>query len=272
MIQYRAMKIHKTAIVHPGAQLDEDVEVGPYSIIEENVKVGAGTTIGPFVHLEGWTTIGKDCRIFTGAIIGNESKDLKYKRGDRSFVVIGDRNVIREYVSISRATAKDGVTQIGDDNLLMTYVHIAHDCKIGNRAILASFAALGGHVTIEDRAILGAKGALHQFVRLGTMALAGACTKAVQDIPPYTIVDGYPATLYGLNVIGLQRNGVPPENRLLLKKAYRILFRSNLSKNEALKKIRQEVEMCKEVEHLLEFVQTSKRGICIEGRHNRGDR
>ncbi len=257
------MNIHKTAIVHPGAQLGKGVEIGPYSIIEDDVRIGSGTKIGPHVHIEGWTIIGRDCRIYTGATIGNESKDLKYNRGDRTFAVIGDRNVIREYTSISRATGKDDVTEIGDDNLLMTYVHVAHDCKIGNRTILASFATLGGHVTIEDRAIIGAQAALHQFVRVGTMALLGACAKAVQDIPPYTISDGYPASVRCLNVVGLRRNGVSSEVRLLLKKAFRILFKSNLNRTQAVKRMREEAEMCEEVAHLLDFIETSERGIGV---------
>jgi UDP-N-acetylglucosamine acyltransferase len=257
------MKIHKTAIVHPGAQLGADVEIGPYSIVDENVRIGSGTSIGPYVYLEGWTTIGKDCRISTGATIGNKSKDLKHSPGDRSFVIMGDRNVVREYTSISRATGRDDATEIGDDNLLMTYVHVAHDCKIGNKTILASFATLGGHVIIEDKAVIGAQASFHPFVRVGTMALAGACAKVVQDIPPYIISDGYPASVRGLNVVGLRRNGVSPEVRLLLKRAYKLLFRSNLNKTQAVKRIREELEMCDEVEHLLEFIETSQRGIGV---------
>ena len=257
------MNIHKTAIVHPKAELGEGVEIGPYSIIDENVKIGSGTTIGPHAHIEGWTTIGDDCRIFTGATIGNDSKDLKYNQGDRTFVIIGDRNVIREYASISRATGKDDATEIGNDNLLMTGVHVAHDCIIGNNTILASYATLGGHVIIEDRAILGAQAAFHQFVKVGTLALAGACTKVVQDIPPYTISDGYPARVRGLNTVGLQRNGVSPHSRLLLKRVYKMLFRSGLNREQAVQKVREEVEMCAEVAHLLEFVEASQRGIGV---------
>ena len=257
------MNIHKTAIVHPEAQLGADVEIGPYSIIGENVAIGDGTTIGPHVHIEGWTTIGKDCRIFTGASIGNESKDLKYNKGDRTFVIIGDRNDIREYASISRATGKDDATEIGNDNLVMTGVHIAHDCKVGNKIILASYATLGGHVTIEDRAVIGAQSAFHQFVRVGTMALAAACAKVVQDAPPYTISDGYPASLCGLNSVGLKRNGVSAESRLLLKRAYRLLFRSNLNRTQAVERVREEVDMCQEVEYLLKFIEASQRGIGV---------
>ncbi len=257
------MNIHETAIIHPEAQLGEDVEIGPYSIIGENVTIGSGTSVGPHVHIEGWTTIGNDCRIFTGASIGNESKDLKYNQGDRSFVIIGNRNVIREYASISRATGKDDTTEIGDDNLLMTGVHVAHDCKIGNNTILASYATLGGHVTVEDRAILGAQAAFHQFIRVGTLAFAGACAKVVQDIPPYIISDGYPASVRGLNTVGLQRSGISPQSRMLLKKAYKLLFRSDLNREQAVQKVREEVEMCEEVARLLEFMETSQRGIGV---------
>jgi len=257
------MNIHKTAIIHPKAQLGEDVEIGPYSIIDENVKIGGGTTIGPHVHIEGWTTVGDDCRIFTGATIGNESKDLKYNQGDRTFVIIGHRNVIREYASISRATGKDDATEIGNDNLIMTGVHVAHDCIIGNNTILASYATLGGHVIIEDRAILGAQAAFHQFVKVGTLALAGACSRVAQDIPPYTTSVGHPARVRCLNSVGLQRNGVSSQSRLLLKKAYRLLFRSNLNRGQAVQKVREDVEMCAEVAHLLEFVETSQRGIGV---------
>lgn len=257
------MKIHQTAIVSPGAQLGEDVEIGPYSIIEDEVKIGNRTKIGPYVHIKRWTTIGEDCQIYENVVIGSEPKDLKHRPGDRSFVIIGDRNSIHEYTSIARATAKDATTEIGNDNLLMAYVHVAHDCKIGNNVILASFATLGGHVYVEDRAIIAAQSSLHQFVRVGSLALAGACAKIVQDVPPYTIVDGYPASVRCLNTVGLRRAGMPPEKRLLLKKAFRILFRSKLNKTQAIKKLREEVEMCDEILHLIEFVESSKRGVAF---------
>lgn len=257
------MRIHETAIIHPNAQLGEDVEIGPYCIIEENVKVGNRTKLGPFVHLKGWTTIGEDCNIYTGVIIGSEPKDLKYKEGDRSFITIGNKNNIHEYTSIARATAKDAVTAIGNNNLLMSYVHVAHDCIIGSNIIMASFATLGGHVFIEDRAVIGAKSGIHQFVRIGTMAMAGACAKIVQDVPPYTISDGYPASVRGLNSVGLQRNGLSPHTRLLLKRAFKILFRSDLNRTQAIEKVRTEVETCPEIEHLLEFIETNKRGIAV---------
>ncbi|HGE72453.1 TPA: acyl-ACP--UDP-N-acetylglucosamine O-acyltransferase [Candidatus Poribacteria bacterium] len=257
------MRIHETAIVHPKAEIGDDVEIGPFSIIDEDVKIGARTKIGPYVHIKRWSTIGEDCNIYESVVIGSEPKDLKHKPGDRSFVIIGDRNNIHEYTSIARATGTDQITRIGDDNLLMAYVHVAHDCVIGNKTILASFATLGGHVMVEDRAIIGAQSSMHQFVRIGTLAFAGACAKIVQDVPPYIIADGYPASVRCLNTVGLIRNGMPSEKRLLLKRAFRILFRSNLNRSQAIDKVRKEVEMCEEIEHLLEFIESSKRGIGV---------
>jgi UDP-N-acetylglucosamine acyltransferase len=257
------MKIHETAIVHPEAILGEDVEVGPYSIIEDEVKIGNRTEIGPYVHIKKWSTIGEDCHIYESVVIGSEPKDLKHKPGSRSYVIIGDRNAIHEYTSIARATATEASTVIGNDNLLMAYVHVAHDCVIGDKTILASFATLGGHVIVENRAIVAAQSSIHQFVRVGNLGFAGACAKIVQDVPPYTIADGYPARVRCLNTVGLVRNGVSPEKRLLLKRAFKILFRSKLNKTLAIKKVQEEVEMCEEIEYLLKFVESSKRGIGV---------
>jgi UDP-N-acetylglucosamine acyltransferase len=257
------MKIHETTIVHPGAILGEDVEVGPYSIIDDEVKIGNRTEIGPYVHIKKWSTIGEDCHIYESVVIGSEPKDLKHKLDDRSYVIIGDRNAIHEFTSIARATAAEASTEIGNDNLLMAYVHIAHDCTIGNRTILASFATLGGHVIIEDKAIVGAQSSIHQFVRVGTLGFAGACAKIVQDVPPYTIADGYPARVRCLNTVGLVRNGISPEKRILLKRAFKILFRSKLNRIQAIKKVQEEVEMCDEIKHLLSFIESSERGIGV---------
>ncbi|RKY04090.1 acyl-[acyl-carrier-protein]--UDP-N-acetylglucosamine O-acyltransferase [Candidatus Poribacteria bacterium] len=262
------VKIHPTAIVHPKAELDEDVEVGPYSIIEEDVQIGRGTKIGPHVLICRWTRIGRDCRIHFGSTIGVPSQDLKYK-GWRSYAIIGDRNVIREYVSISRATAEEGATIIGNDNLIMNSAKISHDCVIGNNVIMADFATLGGHVQVEDYARVGAMTGVHQFVRIGKMAMAGACSKFTKDVPPFTVADGHPARVRGLNIIGLSTSVanpmklLPPETRARLKKAFRILFRSDLPLKEAIERVRREVEPDPEVEHLLRFIETSKRGICV---------
>jgi len=257
------MTIHNTAIVHPSAELGDDIEIGPFSIIDEDVKIGNRTKIGPYVHVKRWSTIGEDCQIYESVVIGSEPKDLKHVPGSRSFVIIGDKNNIHEYTSIARATAVDEATIIGSNNLLMAYVHIAHDCQIGNNTILASYATLGGHVVVEDRAIVAAQSSIHQFVRVGFMGFAGACAKIVQDVPPFIIADGYPASVRCLNSVGLIRSGMSQEKRLLLKRAFKILFRSNLNRKEAIAKVRNEVDSCEEIEILLKFMETSKRGIAV---------
>ncbi len=259
-------KIHPTAIVSPKAELGEDVEVGPFSIIGDDVQIGRGTVIGPHVQIDRWTIIGEECQIFFGCTLGNPSKDRKYG-GWRSYARIGDRNVLREYVSISRATTEDGATVIGDENLLMNWVNIAHDTVVGSRTIMANFATLAGHVVIEDDTRLGAHAAVHQFVRIGKMALAGACSKIVQDIPPFVLSEGHPARVRSLNVIGLRTSQINPLSSLspetiqLLKKTYRILFRSKLPLKDAIDRVRLEVKPNEEVEYLLNFIENSKRGI-----------
>ena len=260
------MNIHETAIVHPKAKLADDVEVGPFSIISEDVEIGAGTKIGPNVQIDRWTTIGADCQIFFGCTLGNPPKDLKYG-GWRSYVKIGNKNVLREYVSITRATAEGAETVIGDNNLFMNWVNIAHDCIIKNGVIMANLATLGGHVVIEDNCRIGAKSAFHQFVRMGKMAMAGACSKFTRDIPPFTVSDGHPGKVRGLNIIGLRTSRINPlrvlssETLARLKRAYRILFRSKLNMSQAIKRVREKVEFDEEVEYLLQFIENSKRGI-----------
>ncbi|MCZ6675839.1 MAG: acyl-ACP--UDP-N-acetylglucosamine O-acyltransferase [Candidatus Poribacteria bacterium] len=260
--------IHPTAIVSPKAELGEDVEVGPFSIIGEDVEIGRGTVIGPHVQIDRWTTIGEECQIFFGCTLGNPSKDLKYG-GWRSYARIGNRNVLREYVSISRATTEDGATIIGDDNLLMNWVNIAHDSVIGNRTIMANLTTIGGHVTIEDDARIGAHAAFHPFVRVGKMAMAGACSKFVQDVPPFTVADGHPARIRGLNIVGLRTSKVhplaslSPETINHLKQAYRILFRSEFNLKQAIRQVRDELEPDEEVKYLLKFIENSTRGIGI---------
>ncbi len=185
------IEVDEKAVVHPKAVLEEGVEIGPYSVVGENVRVGPGTRIGPYVLLDGWTTIGSNCQIFAGAVIGTVPQDLKFK-GARSFASIGNNNVIREYATINRATDEEGTTLIGDNNLLMAYVHVAHNCKIGNNVIMANVATLAGHVTLEDKAVLGGLSAVHQFVKIGTVSIVGGCSKVVKDVPPYIKADGHP--------------------------------------------------------------------------------
>jgi UDP-N-acetylglucosamine acyltransferase len=260
------LNIHETAIVHPKAELADDVEVGPYSIINEDVKIGRGTKIGPHVEIGRWTIIGEDCQFFFGCTIGNPSKDLKYG-GWRSYAIIGDRNVFREYVSLSRATTEEGTTIVGNDNLIMNCVNIDHDCVVGNNVIMANLATLGGHVIVEDNCRIGAKTGYHQFVRVGKMSMSGACSYFSQDVPPFTLSTGNPAKVRGLNLIGLRTSKInpmrtlPPHTITLLKRAFRILFRSKLNMSQAIKKVRETIEPNKEVEYLLRFIEASKRGI-----------
>lgn len=255
------MRIHPTALVHPKAHLEEEVIVGPWSVIEEGVIVGRGTRIGERVTLTARTVIGENCSIYQGVVIGTPPQDLKYK-GAPTRVVIGNNNIIREYVTIHRATGEGNKTIIGDNNFLMAYSHIAHNCLLGNFIILSHASALGGHILVEDRAIIGGLSAVHQYVRIGTLSIIGAGSKVVKDVPPYLKVDGHPIKVYGLNTLGLRRYGIPPHVLKELKMAYRILFRSHLNTSQALEKLREGNFSSLEVRHLINFVHNSQRGIC----------
>lgn len=259
------MNIHSTTIIHPEAQISEDVTIGPFSVIEKDVRIGRGTQIGAHVILTNWTTIGTNCEIHAGAIIGDNPQIKDYKH-EESYCVIGDNNVIREYVTIHRGWHKGDATRIGNNNFLMANTHVAHDCQIGDNVIMANAATLGGHVTIEDNAFISGLVGIHQFVRIGTMSMIGGCSKVVQDVPPYALIDGHPACVFGLNIIGMRRAGVTPQVRGLLKKAYQLLYYSGLNTNQALSMIRNELEMTVEIEHLVRFVETAKRGICQANR------
>ncbi len=253
-------RIHETAIVHPDAELGEGVEVGPYAMIAGTVRIGDRTTVGPRATLEGHTTIGEECEIFTGAVIGSVTQDKKYD-GGTSYLRIGNRNKIREYVTINPGTKEGTETLIGDDTLIMAYAHVAHDCVIGNQVTLANAATLAGHVIIEDRAILGGLSAVHQFVRIGSLAIVGGCSKVVQDVPPYMMADGHPAKVHGINSVGIDRAGISKEEKSQLKKAYKILFRSGLSVKNAVKKIQEEVPVTPSIQTLLHFLKDTERGI-----------
>lgn len=252
--------IHPTAIVHSGAEIDAGVEIGPFSVIESTVRIGKNTKIGSHVMVEGHTEIGENCEIFTGAIIGSITQDKKYK-GGKSFLRIGTGNTIREYVTINPGTEEGTETRIGSDNLLMAYAHVAHDCIVGNWTTLANNATLGGHVIVEDRAIIGGLSGVHQFVRIGTLAIIGGCSKVVQDVPPYMMADGHPARTFGLNAVGLERANFPQEERTLLKKAYKIIFRSGFSVKNAVERIEKEIPASPAINVLLEFLKKSERGI-----------
>ena len=255
------MKIHPTAIVSSKAKLADDIEVGPYSIIEDNVQIDKGSKIGISCVVQGNTTIGKNCRIFTGAVVGSAPQDLKYK-GEASSLKIGDNNIIREYVTINRGTSENGLTLIGNDNLIMAYSHIAHDCIVNNACIIANCGTLAGHVTIEDKAVVGGLVAVHQFVRVGTLSIIGGCSKGVQDVPPYSICDGHPTKVFGLNILGLRRAEISKDNIAKLRHAFKLLFHAGLTISHAIEKIKDEIPICLELRQLIDFIKTSKRGIC----------
>jgi UDP-N-acetylglucosamine acyltransferase len=253
--------IHETAIVHPKAEIGENVEIGAFSIIRENVTIGSGTQIGPHVVIDPYVDIGADCKIFQYAAIGAEPQAVKFS-GEETFVRIGRGNIIREFVTIHRGTEEGGgVTEVGEENLIMAYSHIAHDCKLGKHIVLSNNATLAGHITIGDHATVGGLVAIHQFVRVGNYAFIGGKSAVVKDIPPYMIAAGDRATLHGLNLVGLKRQGFTRDTLKMLKKAYRLIFRIGLTQNEAIERVAAEVEQIPEVVNLLEFIKSSERGI-----------
>lgn len=253
-------RIHPTAIILPGAKIETDVEIGPYTVIGSDVVIKKGVKIGAHVVIDGWTTIGENCQIYTGAVIGSPTQDLK-NEGKRSFVEIGSGNIIREYVTINRATRAGGITRIGDGNLLMTNVHIAHDCILGNGIIMGNLATLAGHVIVEDRATIEGLTGVQQFIRIGRYAFIGGYSKVMKDISPYLKVAGQPTEVYGINTVGLERSGFSPERIKDIEKAYRILFRSRLNVSQALKKLK-EIKISQDVIYMVEFIRNSANGIC----------
>lgn len=253
-------RIHPTAIIDPGAQLHETVEVGPYAIVGAEVSIGAGTWIGAHVVIQGRVTLGQDNKIFPSAVIGLDPQDYAY-RGDASQVVIGDRNHLREYVTIHRATQGDAITRIGNDNLLMVQAHVGHNCQIEDRVTIANGVSLGGYAHIESRAVIGGMAGIHQFVRVGQLSMVAAMTRITRDVPPFMIVDGNPPRVRGLNKVGLQRNGV--EDAAALKTAYRLLYLSNEPYRENLARLSEQngsglvAQLC---HFLQESQQPSRRG------------
>jgi UDP-N-acetylglucosamine acyltransferase len=255
------LTIHPTAIVHPGAELGSGVRVGPYSIIEDQVVIGAGTEIGPHVVIKPFTTIGEDCRIFQFSSVGDVPQDLKFK-GEETQLIIGNRNIIREYVTLNRGTAGGGgVTRLGDNNVILAYAHIAHDCIIGDNVVMSNGATLAGHIEVEDHAILGGLAAVHQFVKIGTYAIVGGKSAVAKDVPPYVIAAGNRARLYGLNLVGLKRKGFAQDTISALKRTYRLFFRSGLTIAQAQEAASRELPDIPEVNRFLAFIRKSQRGI-----------
>ena len=253
--------IHSTAIVSPKANIAADVEIGPYSIIGDDVQIGSNTTIASHVVINGPTTIGENNRIFQFASLGDEPQDKKYA-GEPTRLEIGNGNTIREYVTMSRGTAQDdGITRLGDNNWLMAYVHIAHDCKVGNETVFANCASLAGHVTVEDYVIFGGMSGAHQFTRIGAYSFIGNNAGVTRDVPPYFLVFGQPAVPKGINSEGLKRRGFTTEQIRSVKQAFRMLYRSDLRLEEAQEQIKALATKHPELERMDTFLAQSTRGI-----------
>jgi UDP-N-acetylglucosamine acyltransferase len=253
--------IHPTAIVHPGCELGTGVTIGPYAVIAADVSIGDNTVIGPHVVVDRYVSIGENCRIFQFASIGALPQAVNFK-GEKSYVKIGSGTVIRECVTVNRGTAFGrGITEVGENNLLMAYSHVAHDCVTGRNVILANSATLAGHIVIGDFVTVGGLVAIHQFVRVGAYAYIGGKSAVPKDIPPYVLASGDRARLHGLNKVGLKRHGFSDSTLAALKKVYRIFFRIGITANEAIERARAEVDPLPEVLNFIEFIQTSERGI-----------
>ncbi len=255
-------RIHSTAIISPEAELGADVEIGAFAIVGENCVIGDGCLISPRATLERNVTLAANVKVGIGTILGGLPQDLKFA-GEETTVEIGEGTVIREYTTINRGTAQSFKTTVGKNCLLMSYVHLAHDCHIGNNVILSNVAQLAGHVTIEDRAIVSGLCAVHQFVRIGRQSFIGGCSRVSKDIPPFLKAVGNPVKLYGLNTVGLQRAGMDDTTIRELKRAYRLLFRSDLNVTQAIERAQNEIEPLPEVRELLRFVEASERGVVI---------
>lgn len=252
--------IHPTAIVHPGAELGADVEVGPFTIIQEDVIIGEGCKIQSHVFIDAGVRLGKNVRISPGAVLGSAPQDLKYK-GEKTYLEVGDGTTIREYATLNRGTTHSYKTVVGKNCLLMSYCHVAHDCVIGNNVIIANAVNMAGHVTIEDYVGVGGLSAIHQFVHIGQHAFIGGVSKVSKDVPPFVLAMGEPLQYGGINHVGLSRKGFSPEVLLEIKRAYRYIYRSNLTRKEAVEKIRQELKPLPELEAIIGFLEKSERGL-----------
>lgn len=268
------MSIHPSAIISDGAQIHDSAEIGPGVVIGPNVKIGKGTKIGPHAIIDGYTEIGEDCNIFAGASIGLEPQDLSYKN-EPTGVKIGNRCTIREYVTIHRAT-KEGFTTLGDDSFLMNYVHLAHNCKVGKHVIMANAASLAGYVEVGDYTVMSGFVIMHQFIRIGRFCMLSGMTGSRVDLPPFTTLDGRPAMVRGTNALGMKRGKISPEVRSAIKETYRIIYRSGLNVANALARVEEEVEPHAEIQEIIEFYRTTKRGVAgafteMEGEEDAGE-
>jgi UDP-N-acetylglucosamine acyltransferase len=253
-------EIHPTAVIQEGARIGEGCRIGPYCVIGPNVILGTGCELHSHVVIDGHTEIGSENTFYPFASIGLRTQDLKWD-GGTTWTRVGSNNTFREYVTVHSATADGDATVIGSHNNLLAYTHVAHDCQLGDHIIMSNVGTLAGHVIVEDRAIVGGLAAVHQFCRIGTMSIIGGCSKVVQDVPPYMMVDGNPAATRTLNKEGLKRNGVNEDTQKSMRHAYRILFRSEQTFTNAVKHVRADVATSPELEHLLAFIESSERGI-----------
>jgi UDP-N-acetylglucosamine acyltransferase len=253
-------RVHPTALVDPGAVLGADVEIGAFAMVGPGCELGDGCVVAPRATLERNVRLGRGVRIGLGSVIGGDPQDLKY-RGEETSVEIGDGTVVREYATINRGTTHSLKTTVGRGSFVMSYVHLGHDCHVGDGVILSNAVQLAGHVIVEDRAIISGVSAVHQFARIGRHAFVGGCSRVAKDVPPFLKAVGNPVRLYGLNSVGLQRSGFDPEVVRELKRAYRLLFRSDLNVSQALERARAELQPLPEVEHFLHFIEDSQRGI-----------
>jgi UDP-N-acetylglucosamine acyltransferase len=260
-----AGKIHPTAIIEAGAQLGPDIEVGAYAYVGARVVLGAGTRLHHHATVEGNTVMGAQCEVFPYACLGGKTQDLKFKGGNPG-VRIGDRSVFREYVSVHEATGDGLFTVIGSDNLILAYSHVAHDCVLGNKIVMSNYTGLAGHVVVEDSVVVGAYGAVHQFCRIGAHAMLSACSKLVQDVPPFFIADGAPATVRAYNKVGLDRSGYSAEQVDRVRQLYRLLYRDGLNRSQALEKLAaHEHAGTAEFQRMLAFAKSSERGLAPGG-------
>lgn len=256
----RKTEIDQTALVDPTAEIGENVTIGPYCVIGKNVRLGDGTRLDSHVVIEENTSLGKGCTVLKGAVLGGAPQDYKY-HGEQSFLKIGDGNIIREYVTIHRASGDGESTIIGDNNMLMAYCHVAHNCHLGSNITMANMVGISGHTLVEDKVVFGGIVGVHQKVRIGKLAMVGGFSKVVQDVPPFAMADGRPSRVCDLNVIGLRRSGVTPKVRTDLKQAYKLLYRSNLNITQALEAIESEIEPSEELQYLLDFIRNVRLGF-----------
>lgn len=257
-------EVHPTALVSPKAEIGEGVKIGPFSVIEEDVVIGDETVVGAHSVIHSGTRIGKRNRVGEHVVLGGAPQHLSYK-GERTFLIIGDDNVIREFVSIHRSFVEGRATVVGNRCYIMASSHVGHDCVIGDGVIITSFVGISGHVEIEERAIIGGHVGIHQFVRIGRLSIVSGSSGVAQDVPPFCLAAGRPAKVYGLNVVGLRRAGFSSEKRLAIKRAFDLFYRSKLPKKEALRRIEEEFDL-EEIRHFVEFIRNSERGVCAFAR------